>query len=105
MRLQLLGALALIAEGVAIAAVALGLAVWRYRRRQRSHEPLWSRLLSALATTGLVIGFVYLGVYFSSPPFPQIRWMAQVAAAGFAAAVIGYAITLTPTIWRALSAD
>lgn len=97
---QQLGAVALVALGILVA-VGAGSAAWRLRRRQRSREPLWSRLLATLATVGLVVGFVTTGVYYYyAPPLPQLLWLAQVATAAFALAVIGYVATITPALWR-----
>lgn len=102
---QQLGALALIACGILIAAGSGSAALWRYRQQKRTHEPLWSRLLATLATVGLVVGFMALGMYTYDTPFPQPLWPLQVAAGGFTAAIAGYGVTIVPTIWRVLWVD
>jgi hypothetical protein len=102
---QQLGALALIALGVVVAAGSGSAALRRHLRRGRGREPLWSRLLAALATVGLVAGLVSMGAYYYGPPLAQGLWLARVAVGGFTAAVVGYAVTITPTLWRALWAD
>lgn len=102
---QQLGALALFAVGLLVAAGSGSAALRRRRRHERTREPLWSRLLATLATVGLVVGFVTIGMQVYGPPFPHPLWLAQVAAGGFATAIVGYAVTITPTIWRVLWAD
>lgn len=98
---QQLGALACIALGILVATGAGGAALGRLRRQQRSHEPVWSRLLATLATVGLVAGFIVTGAYYyNTSPFPRLIWLAQVATAGFALAVAGYGVTIAPTLWR-----
>ncbi len=96
---QQLGALVLFALGILVAAGSGSAALGRRRRHERAHEPLWRRLLATLATVGLVVSFVTAGVHAYGPPFPQPLWLAQVAAGGFATALVGYAI------WRVLWAD
>jgi hypothetical protein len=61
---QQLGAVALVALGILVAVGAGSAALRRLRKRQRSHEPLWSRLLVMLATVGLTVGFIATGVYY-----------------------------------------
>jgi hypothetical protein len=103
---QQLGAVALVALGILVAVGAGSAALRRLRKRQRSHEPLWSRLLVMLATVGLTVGFIATGVYYyDAPPFPHLIWLAQVATGGFAVAVIGYVATITPALWHTVWGD
>ncbi len=104
---QQLGALALIALGIYVAAGAgfnallqLGLRLQRGRRRQRAPEPLWSRLLAMLATVGLTVGLIATGVYYYMSAVPHLLWLAQVATGAFALAIIGYGATIVPALWR-----
>lgn len=97
---QQLGAVALVALGILVAAGAGGSAVRRWRGRQRAPEPLWSRLLVTLATVGLAVGFVATGVYYYASAVPHLLWLAQMATGGFALAVVGYGATVAPALWR-----
>lgn len=98
---QQLGALACIALGILVATGAGGAALGRLRRQQRSHEPLWSRLLATLATVGLTVGFIATGVYYyDASAAPHLIWLAQVATGSFAVAVIGYGVTIAPALWH-----
>lgn len=106
MRQQQLGALVLVALGIHVAAGAGGSAILRLglqqRRRQRSHEPLWGR---SLATAGLVIGLIAMGMYYYTGALPHLLWLAQVAAVGFALAVAGYGATIAPALWHRVWGD
>ncbi|MGZ3600360.1 MAG: hypothetical protein ACXWQ5_11770 [Ktedonobacterales bacterium] len=102
---QQLGAVALVALGILVAAGAGGAALRRRWRRQHSHEPLWSRLLVTLATVGLTVGLIATGMYYYASPLPHLLWLAQVATAGFALAVAGYGATIASTLWRKVWGD